>query len=50
MSYVIRFHLWPLRCLVVGHICLSLELEDSTVGGQNVLFVLFFFFGGGGAT
>ena len=50
MSYVIRFHLWPLRCLVVGHICLSLELEDSTVGGQNVLFcfVLFCFFLGGG--
>ena len=52
MSYVIRFHLWSLRCLVVGHICFSLELEDSTVGGQNVwvfLFVCrFFFFGGGG--
>ena len=45
MSYVIRFHLWPLRCLVVGNICLSLELEDSTVGGQNVFFL---FWGGVG--
>ena len=45
MNYVIRFHLWPFRCLVVGHICLSLELEDSTIGGQNVWV---FFLGGGG--
>ena len=36
MSYVIRFHRWPLRCLVVGQVCLSLELEDSNVGGQNL--------------
>ena len=51
MSYVIRFHLWPLRCLVVGHIWPSLELEKSSVGGQNVfcfLFFLLFFLGGGG--
>ena len=55
VSYVIRFHRWPLRCLVVGHVCLSLELEDSNVGGQNVLiyiyiyiYIFFFFWGGGG--
>ena len=29
----------PLCCLVVGHICISLELEDSTVGGQNFFMV-----------
>ena len=34
----------PLCCLVVGHICISLELEDSTVGGQN----FFMGWGGGG--
>ena len=34
--------------LVFGHICLSLELEECTVGGQNVFVLGFFFEGGGG--